>query len=68
MNIILVLIQSSESAQEKEQYRFIADQISWFLMNLLLFGYVEDACTGVSFRLPNDAQWTVYVEVFNNVY
>ena len=63
-NVFVSIFQKSESAHEKKQYDSIADEISWFFTNLFIFGYVEDASTGVSFRLPSDSEWTVYVEVW----
>ena len=39
------------------------DSISWFFFDLLVLGYVEDRNSGLSFRLPGDLSWTIYVEV-----
>lgn len=49
--------------KEKEKYKILIDSISWFFFDLLVLGYVEDRDSGLSFRLPGDLSWTIYVEV-----
>ena len=57
---------SQESVDESEQthHQQLMEVIAWFFFNLLMLGYVEDSDTGLSFRIPGDMAWAVYVEVY----
>ena len=44
-------------------YCQLLEVIGWFFFDLLILGYVEDKDTGLSFRLPGELEWFVYVEV-----
>lgn len=48
---------------ERSLYCKLMDVIGWFFFDLFLLGYVEDASTGLSFRLPGGLEWAVYIEV-----
>ena len=61
--IVKLFSQASEGICEQEQYQYLMNQINWFFFNLFILGYVEDTCSGASFRLPSDSDWSVYVEV-----
>ena len=47
----------------QDDYKTLLQMIEWFFFDLLILGYVEDRNSGMSFHLPVNLQWTVYVEV-----
>ena len=42
--------------------------LSWFFLKLLVFEYIEDSGTGMTFRLPGGQQWKLFVEVINVIF
>lgn len=48
---------------EKQRYVELMELISWFFFDLLMLGYVEDQETGLSFRIPGEMKWNIYIEV-----
>ena len=56
-------LQESVAESERERYRELMEVIGWFFFDLFVLGYVEDANTGLSFRMPGQLQWAVYIEV-----
>ncbi len=48
---------------ERTSYRELVEVIGWFFFDLFVLGYVEDAGTGLSFRMPGQLKWRVYIEV-----
>ena len=56
-------IQESAPDPEKQNYYKIIESISWFFFDLLIIGYIEDNDTGLSFCLPAELNWKIYIEV-----
>ncbi len=48
---------------ERSRYRELMGVIGWFFFDLFVLGYVEDADSGLSFRMPGQLMWAVYIEV-----
>lgn len=59
----LFSMQDSVDKSEYERYKELMDIIGWFFFDLLILGYVEDAVTGKSFRIPGGLKWAIYIEV-----
>ena len=53
---------------ERMCYRQLMVTIGWFFFDLFILGYVEDPCSGESFRLPGGLQLCIYVEVLDYVH
>ncbi len=51
---------------EKQNYLDLVDTISWFFFDLLMIGYVEDK-NGISFRIPGELNWKIFIEVYLNI-
>ena len=66
-DFILIFIQESAPDPEKQKYYKIIESISWFFFDLLIIGYVEDNNTGLSFCLPAELNWKIFIEVKNNI-
>ena len=56
-------VQEHEREEDKQFFDHLSRDIHWFFFSLFIIGYVEDAETGLSFRLPGGMKWSVYVEV-----
>ena len=54
------------SPEEQMKYKKLMNTLAWFFFKLLAFEYIEDAETGLAFRLPGGYQWKIFVEVCNN--
>ena len=39
------------------------ESISCFFFDVLFLGYVEDKATGLSFQIPGELGWKIYIEV-----
>ena len=48
---------------ERNFYTKWVETVSWFFVELLLLGYVEDPESGESFQMPIGLNWVVFVEV-----
>ena len=48
------------------KYEKLMNALAWFFFRLLVFEYIEDSETGMSFRLPAGQQWKMFVEVHNH--
>ena len=59
----VVCLQESVDVSERDRYRELMEVIGWFFFDLLILGYVEDPDTGLSFRMPGDLAWAIYIEV-----
>jgi hypothetical protein len=53
----------SVDQNEKKDYKNLMDDMGWFMFNLLALGYVSDAQTGKSFRIPRNCSLRLYIEV-----
>ena len=60
---MFTVLQESESEGDKKHFKQLSSEISWFFFCLFVVEYVEDASSGLSFRLPKGLLWSVYVEV-----
>ena len=58
--------QDFEDEDDKAQFGKLSSQISWFFFSLLIVGYVEEYCSGLSYRLPGGLMWSIFVEVCEN--
>ena len=56
-------LQENVAENERIRYRELVEVIGWFFFDLFVLGYVEDAGTGLSFRMPGQLKWRVYIEV-----
>ena len=44
-------------------YKKLMNTLAWFFFKLLVFEYVEDLKTGMTFRLPGGQKWKIFIEV-----
>ena len=56
-------LQNGTDAREEEHYQLLMKTVRWFFFELLIFGYVEDPATGLSFQYPAGLSWALYNEV-----
>ena len=62
---ILYLFFYQESTVDKK----FMNTLAWFFFKLLIFEYMEDLETGITFRLPGGYHWKIFVEVtINNMF
>ena len=62
------ITQDSVHKEDNKNYDTLMETISWFFIDLLFLGYVEDSHSGESFHLPAGLSWSIYVEVSVPVY
>ena len=46
----------------------LMNTLAWFFFKLLIFEYMEDLETGITFRLPGGYHWKIFVEVKSLMY
>ena len=45
------------------KYKTLLNTLAWFFFKLLVYEYMEDLETGITFRLPGGHHWKIFVEV-----
>jgi len=52
-----------QDSTEQMNYKKLMNTLAWFFFKLLVFEYVEDLKTGMTFRLPGGQKWKIFIEV-----
>ena len=58
-----VLDSTEELNSDKIKCKKLLNTLAWFFFKLLVFEYMEDSETGMTFRLPGGYHWKIFVEV-----
>ena len=56
-------MQKTAHEREQQHYRELIEEVGWFFLRILVFGYIEDIATGKSFHFPGELSWAIYIEV-----
>ena len=63
VKLLYLFLQISRASEELIKYKKLMNALAWFFFRLLVFEYIEDSTTGMSFRLPGGQQWKIFIEV-----